>query len=168
MWHQGLDLWKTIFPQTREGRVIQVHYIYRVFFSLLLLYQLHLSSSGVIRSWSWGPGFRTQGSRSCWFCLWVLGLLGLTLLLFDSSRIPASLRPTAPVFERRRSVALPTLKHDVFSALEGRSHLFVGGLSMEPRPPSSLSREWKESLSPSPQTSSHFAFLCCSEICPGD
>lgn len=46
-------------------------------------------------------------------------------------------------------MALPTLKHDVFSALEGRSHLFVGGLSMEPPgPQSSLSREWKESLFP--------------------
>ena len=37
-------------------------------------------------------------------------------------------------------MALPTLKHDVFTALEGRSHLFVGGLPMEPWPPSSLSR----------------------------
>lgn len=40
-----------------------MHYIYRVFFSLLLLYQLHLSSSGVIRSWSWGPGFRNTGKQ---------------------------------------------------------------------------------------------------------
>ena len=59
-WHQGLVLWKRIFPWTmRRGDglgIIQVHYIYCavylfIFFVcslfLLLLHQFHLRSSGI-------------------------------------------------------------------------------------------------------------------------
>lgn len=49
-WHQGLVLWKTIFPQTRNGGCFQddssaLHLLCSLF--LLLLHKLRLRSSGI-------------------------------------------------------------------------------------------------------------------------
>ena len=88
-WHQGLILWKTIFPRTRVGGWFQddsstLHLVCAWF--LLLLHQFHLRSSALIRSQRLGSSalpYHYLSSRTIW--LWnVLALKTYSLFLMDS------------------------------------------------------------------------------------
>ena len=72
--HQGLVLWKTVFPRTRERDgfgMIQAHFISLCTSFALLLHQLHFRSSG-IRSWRLGsPGLGEALQKSA-FAITVL------------------------------------------------------------------------------------------------